>query len=472
MSTKIDDVFGQYSKKIPNRKDEIKAFISRYFEGFFETHQLLDMDRIEATDRIKLAGFHPNLAGWHNRGEIVVCSCEERGGSQVRYDYKFIFEWKEPEPTVVEKAEKPKAKIEEKPKEEPKEEEIKESDEEEEEEDEEESEDEVAPKKNWKDFTPEEKEQYRRQKEQEKKEVQESFDTYMKARSVKDVVQLIDRSLALQNYKPVKKIEEVEEGKEGEKITEEIPKTQAPMGYSLRNYLLVLAQARKRQDEKFTGVISSFFGWKKQGATVQKNPDKSKPYSYKILVPLYKKSASGSAEGAEFLKKYKLGSVFDISQTNKYDEFLSKKEEAEKQVATREEINYEQAKSFSESKFSSLKIIEDENSDIVNSKYDSENKSIIIKQKSSHALFQALGYHIISTELNVASTEGEAQAKNEMLAELTCYLLMKKFEETPQFKINYNFGYSNCWALQILDLFKFGEFEQNYNAILEYVKKL
>ena len=66
----------------------------------------------------------------------------------------------------------------------------------------------------------------------------------------------------------------------------------------------------------------------------------------------------------------------------------------------------------------------------------------------------------------------EGSVKEEILAEITCYLLMKKFEKAEEFKINYDFGYSNCWALNILDEFKFREFEDIYSKISDYVKDL
>ena len=58
-------------------------------------------------------------------------------------------------------------------------------------------------------------------------------------------------------------------------------------------------------------------------------------------------------------------------------------------------------------------------------------------------------------------------SKNEVLAELFCYLLMKKSDEN----INYNFAYSNCWAERIKDTFEISEFEKDFKAITTYLER-
>ena len=104
--------------------------------------------------------------------------------------------------------------------------------------------------------------------------------------------------------------------------------------------------------------------------------------------------------------------------------------------------------------------------------YDFKAKKITVGQKKSHDLFHQLGYHIIYSELEMTSPEEELDAKNEILAEMTCYILMKKFEESQAYKINYDFAYSNIWAMNILKEFGFREFESAYEKIVDYVKQL
>ena len=226
---------------------------------------------------------------------------------------------------------------------------------------------------------------------------------------------------------------------------------------------MVLSQARKRKDPNFVGIINSYPNWMSLGARVSKNPDKSKPYGYRILVPVFKKKK------VEGLKGFKLGTVFDISQTSKYEEYLKHVEEND-QIESGEEIDYDVAIEFIKSHFPSVNI--DESGEIGDRliNYDLDTKTIVIDDKTSHEAFHGLGYYIITSELDIAGSEEDQADRNEMLAELTCYLLMKKFEEEQLYKINYNFVYSYCWALKILDTFKFGEFEKIYTIIRDYIK--
>ena len=57
--------------------------------------------------------------------------------------------------------------------------------------------------------------------------------------------------------------------------------------HTLRNMCMVLAQAGKRQDDKFVGVLNSFLNWKKQDIQVLKDSKR-----YKVLVPIFSKIKS------------------------------------------------------------------------------------------------------------------------------------------------------------------------------------
>ncbi len=442
MSQKIDNIFRKNRQTFFSRHEDLQKFMETYYKEFVENHVFIEVNRVNATERIPLAGFYKDLSGWRVRGELTISSCEILKGEQTRYDYRFIFEYKEKE-----KKEEP---IKEK---EPQVESVEEKE---------------TTKKQWKDFTEEEKEAYRQQKEQEKKEVEGMFDDFLKQQTIKDVVELIDKNSRLQTLAPKKETET--EGEESEELDKDkleriqkVAELKKIHGYSVRNYLLVLSQARKRGDGNFMGIINSYWGWKRdQGAQVKRNPDKSKPYSYKILVPVMKKGA---------LVGFKLGSVFDISQTDKYEEFQQNIQEFENEIESKEEIEYESAVDFLKEKFPDVNI--EENGAYISNlmNYNYETKSIIVQKKTSHEVFHGLGYHIAS-ELELIGEEDKDADRNELLAELTCYILMKKFEIDPKYKIDYNFGYSNVWARDILDIFKFGEFEKIYNTIAEYVEKL
>jgi len=436
MSPEIDRIFSKYSRTFLDRKEEMKEFLTRHFEEFFETHVLETVERIDSSERIKLAGFHPELSAWRNSyTDIVLCSCEIVKGSQKRYDYRFVF-LPEQIDRVKEKAEVEDSRV--------KGLEMEEKEEAPEE------------KKVFKEFTPEEKEEYRKQKEAEKKEAEENFQDYLEEQTIKDVVDIIEKAKEIPDYQPPESVEETE-------ISEEMDSLRQIHGYSIRNYLLVLSQARKRKDDKFVGIINSFWNWKKQKANVQKNPDKDKPYSYKILVPVEKDGV---------LKGFKLGSVFDISQTDKYEEYLNRAEELKKQIEWQDEIEYDQAVKFVNTNFSDISLEEDLKKGDTRGSYEAESKTINIHEDTSHTVFHELGKYIVYSELELGENVEEGSMKEEILAEITCYLLMKKFEEESEYKINYNFGYSNCWALNILDEFKFRKFENIYATISDYVKKL
>ena len=438
MSQEIDYIFKKYNKTFLNREEEMKSYLSKYFDKFFREHVIEDVKRIDSTERLTIAGFQKYLSSWRNSGEIILCSCEMVSGIQKRYDYKFIFPEERIIPQTSEDEIEDTSRI--------KDITLAEPDLPEEE------------QKGFREFTEEEKAQYKLQKEKEKQEVEENFQNFVTNQSVKDVIEIIEKSQEIPSFHT----EETESSDEME-AQEEMGSVQQIHGYSIRNYLMVLSQARKRQDEKFVGIINSFWNWKKQGASVRKNPDKSKPYSYKILVPV--------SEG-NILKGFKLGSVFDISQTNQYEDYLKQREDREKERPLRDEIDYDHAIEFVKANFSEITINEDIVDSDTRGSFDSTTNILNIHEKSSHTVFHELGKYISITKLQVSEDVEEGSVKEEILAEITCYLLMKKFEKAEEFKINYNFGYSNCWALNILNEFKFREFEDIYSNISYFVKDL
>jgi len=94
-------------------------------------------------------------------------------------------------------------------------------------------------------------------------------------------------------------------------------------------------------------------------------------------------------------------------------------------------------------------------------------KNITLYQRSSHTIFHELGHYVTVSILEIAGHIVYDYSKNEVLAELFCYLLMKKFDEN----IQYNFAYSNCWSERIKDTFKISEFERDFKAITTCVEK-
>ena len=83
------------------------------------------------------------------------------------------------------------------------------------------------------------------------------------------------------------------------------------------------------------------------GARVNKNPDESKPYSYKIMVPVFKKKKTGGNP----LDSFRIGSIFDISQTNRFEDYLAVKKKSQAALEYKDEIPYKTAVSFVKKNF-------------------------------------------------------------------------------------------------------------------------
>ncbi len=244
--------------------------------------------------------------------------------------------------------------------------------------------------------------------------------------------------------------------------------------YSIRNIFIVLAQAESRNDTKFVGILNSFLNWKKQDIYVLKNSK-----GYKVLVPIFSKVKSlesdthkqdsteqdKNKDSKEVLRYFKLGNVFDISQTSEYSNYLKELKEIDRVIMKNAEIDYGTALNFVKVNFSEVKITKDFKDQSMKGKYIPLSKEIVIHERSSHTVFHELGHHITKS---VLSLDIEEYAKNEVLAELTAYIIMTRFDEN----IDYNFKYSNVWSNRITDSFEIEEFEQYFKRINKYLTNL
>ncbi len=92
MSQEINTIFSNFKSSFVGREEEIKKFLLRHYKNVFKNQIIQNVERIDSTNRIKTAGFHPELSSWRNTYQnIIVCSCEVIKGKQKRYDYKFYF---------------------------------------------------------------------------------------------------------------------------------------------------------------------------------------------------------------------------------------------------------------------------------------------------------------------------------------------------------------------------------------------
>ncbi len=282
-------------------------------------------------------------------------------------------------------------------------------------------------------FTEKEKEEYRTQKETEKKHLIDLYHKFVEKHSIQDFIGIVANYKSMHNY-------------------------------SLRNYCLVLAQNEKRQDQNFVGILNSFVNWKKQNIQVLKGSK-----GYKILVPIFVKNQDNTEQNQdkdkEVLAYFKIGTTFDITQTSEYENYLKEQEQIDKVIMKNAEIDYNTALEFTKNKFPNLKIKEQFNHQETKGIYDPDSKEIILYEKSSHTVLHELSHHLTITVLDL---DAKNYAKNEVLAEISAFLLMKQFDEN----IDYNFKYSNVWSNRITDSFELEEFEQYFKKLTKYLNTL
>ncbi len=288
-----------------------------------------------------------------------------------------------------------------------------------------------------KSFTVAQKEKYRQKKESEKLEIQGLYTRFLAKQTIQDLIGIIAQYKQLYNY-------------------------------SIRNRILVIAQAEDREHAEFVGVLNSFLSWKKQDIQILKGSK-----GYKILVPIFRKeekeeeTTQAEGEQKKILSFFKLGSVFDISQTTEYESYLKERTEIDEKIMKNHEIEYGMAFDFVEKNFPRISRKEDFKHQEMKGSYHPLTHQITIYEKSSHTIFHEVGHFISIKVLKIAGDIREDYAKNEILAELTAYLLMRSFDEN----IIYNFAYSNFWSSKITDTFEIEEFEEDFKTITHYLEQ-
>jgi len=147
--------------------------------------------------------------------------------------------------------------------------------------------------------------------------------------------------------------------------------------------------------------------------------------------------------------------------------FLKEREEIDKKIMKNHEIDYEIALNHIKTNFPKIPITENFKDQEKKGTYDPHTKQITLYECSSHTIYHELGHHITVSILILAGDLHEDYPKNEVLAELCCYLLMKTVDEN----VNYNFAYSNVWASRITDVFEIEEFEHAFKTITDYLTR-
>ena len=208
--------------------------------------------------------------------------------------------------------------------------------------------------------------------------------------------------------------------------------------------------------------LNSFHNWKKQDIQILKGSK-----AYKVNVPIFSKRQEESSAEDKVLSYFKLGNVFDISSTSEYEKYLKEQEEIDEKIMKNHEINYELALTHLKTNYPEIRITEDFKHQDKKGSYDPHSKHITLYEHSSHTIFHELGHYLTIEVLKIAGDIHKDYAKNEVLAEIFSYLLMRSFDEN----VNYNFAYSNCWASRITDAFEIEEFEHAFKAITNYLTK-
>ena len=92
MSEQIDEIIVKYVDLFKGREKEIKAYLTKNYLRLFETREIIDVQTVDSSDRIKKSGFQKQLSSWRNYYEnINISSCLVVDNEKKRFDHKFLF---------------------------------------------------------------------------------------------------------------------------------------------------------------------------------------------------------------------------------------------------------------------------------------------------------------------------------------------------------------------------------------------
>ena len=245
--------------------------------------------------------------------------------------------------------------------------------------------------------------------------------------------------------------------------------------YSINNLLLSWSQFEYQKEQTkssidFVGILNSYLNWNKQGYNIIKGSK-----GLKVFVPIIKKEIDkDTKKEKDILSYFKIGSVFDITQTTAYNEYLKEQKEKDTKLYSNADIDFNQSLQFIKSNYSYDITIEESNNKCKGS-YNPSNHNITLHQLTSHTLFHEFGHYLalqvlklIPMETKDIKTKNNEYAKNEVLAEIASYILTMHFNN----KAVYNFNYSQCWSSNITDEFTIEEFTKCFKAMKDCISKL
>ena len=211
--------------------------------------------------------------------------------------------------------------------------------------------------------------------------------------------------------------------------------------YSFRNVILAWSQADILGLD-FQGSMKGFNQWKKDKVYINGGSK-----GLKILIPCIKEDQldkeyknKGWIPENDTQVYYITGSVFDVCQTSDYKK---DKEELDKIIyGNPGEIPYNLVFDFVSKTTRDIKINKDNDA---KGHYNTINKEIVLKEENGNTLLHEFG-HYLTYDL-IDKKEKDKYAKDEILAEITAYLIKCKLGYN-----NINTNYSNVWSSRINEL--------------------
>lgn len=238
--------------------------------------------------------------------------------------------------------------------------------------------------------------------------------------------------------------------------------------YSFHNTCLILMQAASRKRE-IEYVMKGYKQWQKEDeAYVLKG---SKGYKIFAISKVKRKDAEGNVIINENTGKeeervvFPLVTVFDISQTSKYDEFKEQRAEQDNLVYE-SEFDYSLARKISDRDDTVKKIVEEPKDNGAKGSYDPKTKIITLHLLSGATVLHEYGHHVTYKKIPDLEPLRE-YAINEIRAEIFNFLVH------IHYNVDFNFTYSNIWQKRISESgISLTEFEAHYKDIAKLVDNL
>ena len=184
-----------------------------------------------------------------------------------------------------------------------------------------------------------------------------------------------------------------------------------------------------------------------------------------ILCPIFFKKDSSDEnpndDDKNILKSFILKPVFDFSQTQEFNKYESEIYD------NKTIIDFNTTLSFIKNNFKDIVI----NIKDINERgfYNPLNKEITINnEKNPYTLLHEFSHFLTNDIKDIKDITIKGNyAKNEIIAELTSFLILKKFFNQNEF----NFNYSNIWTSN-LNEFNINEFNKLLNKVLMIINNL